>query len=92
MKQRATMRKLSGKAPMPRDDSESSDDDVSLVLYRPPAEPSTVKSDKALPLVQPPSSPPNDQIETPGGFDNPNFTGSDPPHHSAPIRCSAKDL
>ena len=85
VRRRATTHKLPGKAPTPRDDFEFSDDDVGLVLYRSPAEPSTAKSDIALPPVQPPTSPPNDQIETPEGFDNPNFAGSDPPHHSTPI-------
>ena len=85
VRRRATMHKLPGKAPTPRDDSKSSDDDVGLVLYRPPTEPSTAKSDIALPLVQPPSSSPNDQIETPEGFDNPSFAGGDPPHHSTSI-------
>ena len=82
---RATIHKLPDKAPTPRDDSESSDDDVSLVLYRPPAEPSTTESDIALPSVQQPSSPPNDQIETPEGFDSPSSAGGDPPYHSSPI-------
>ena len=76
------MSKLPGKAPTPRDDSESSDDDVGIVLYRPLAEPSITKSNIALPPVQPPSSPPNYQIRTPEGLDNPNSSGDDPPHHS----------
>ena len=74
--------KLPHKAPTPRDDSESYEDDVGLVLCRPPVELSATKPDIALLPVQPPSSPPHDQIETPNGSDNHNVTGGDPPQQS----------
>ena len=79
VRKRATVHKLPHEAPTPRDDSESSDDDVGHVLCRPPVELSATKPDIALLPVQPPSSPPHYQIETPNGSDNPNITGGDPP-------------